>query len=418
MAGFRLAIDSLSPPFVHRKDFIQEYLLARSVAAGANPYLPLPQLSAQFNVGAPHEIFPHPAPYPPPLALFSLPLALLNYERAAAAWLIFELFCLLASTALLVGWMRPKAALSAALLAAWAALGWAHVWEELVTGQVNALLLLLLALAWRALRGEKQIAGGILLGTVIALKIIAWPLTLFLLVRRKLAGATAAVATFATANLLAGALMGWAAVIEYYVRVGPAVMSLYRAHIRNLSLWGVGWRLFSGTGSPVLAGIQAPPLIHAPSVASLMGYCLPVVTLAICLWLTAKMKSFDSGYGLMICVSLLISPLLWSHYLIILAIPAVILARLLYDSKFPKAERKMAMIAGLLLLVPSAALLKIVSGFTVEGGETEYATVPFAATLFSLIPTIAALLCVVLIYRLSRLVDQARSQKDSGNLDG
>lgn len=422
-AGFRIAINSLAPPNVYRKDFIPEYLLARAVRAGINPYLPLPQLAERLNLATPEEILRHPSPHPPPLALIILPLAWASYERAAAIWLVVELLCLLASVALLLRqWDRrlglpsiPSIALIA--LITWTALGWGHVWEDLALGQMGLILLSLLTGAWLALRADKQICGGILLGVAIALKLICWPIMLLLPLRRKLPAAIAAAVSVIIANLLAAITMGWDVALGYYTQAGPLVASLYRAYIRNLSLWSVGWRLFEGTGSPALVGAHAPPLAYAPVAARLMAFALPFALLLAGLRASAKAKSFDAAYGLMICVSLLVSPLLWSHYLVIMAIPATIIACGLRELGFPREPAIIAVVLAALLLIPGPTLVELMRPFATATDSQGNQVEPLAATMIGLIPTVATLGCFLLLRRLSNHFDFTHAKPNEEKID-
>ncbi len=61
----RFPMGSLVAPHVYRKDFLQEYLLARAIAEGVDPYLPIPMLADRFLGQLPVPLFPHPTPHPP-----------------------------------------------------------------------------------------------------------------------------------------------------------------------------------------------------------------------------------------------------------------------------------------------------------------------------------------------------------------
>src|SRR5688572_26446265 len=327
-AGILLAVDSVASSKTYGKDFVSNYVLARAVRANMNPYVPLQELVDQLNIPLTGRVFLHPSPHPPALALFSLPLAWLPYEYAAVLWLLFEMLCLAGSAVLLARWWSPKATPFLILIFTLAAFAWPTVWEDLMLGQFNTVLLLLLILNWRlsqSTQARKQIWGGLFLGLAIALKITAWPLLIFLVIRRYWANVITATATIAAVNLLACAVMGWTIILDYYTRVGPLVASLHRGFIGNLSLWSLGWRLFEGTGSPVLVGITAPPLYFAPLLAVSVSSIVVIGALIGGVVLAAKTKRFDDGYAITICTILLVSPLTWSHYLLILAIPAVVI---------------------------------------------------------------------------------------------
>ena len=102
VAGLWLAMQSLRPQYVYGKDFIQEYLLARAIRAGMNPYLPQRELAEAFGLELTDPTFPHPTPHPPGLALLSWPLAWFDYSLAAAAWMALELCCLVLGVGLLI----------------------------------------------------------------------------------------------------------------------------------------------------------------------------------------------------------------------------------------------------------------------------------------------------------------------------
>src|SRR5262249_34681778 len=127
-------------------------------------------------------------------------------------------------------------------------LGWTPVIQDLWYGQLNTFLFVLLLCAWLALRDNRYIAGGAVLGGMVALKLAAWPLLLFLVLRRKWSAVFAATAVILTTNLLAIAVLGLTIVKDYYLKVGPMVSSLYRTYEYNISTWTFGNRLFGEHG--------------------------------------------------------------------------------------------------------------------------------------------------------------------------
>ena len=151
-------------------DFQHQYEAAARLLAGGSPFG-----SAWYD-------------YPPLPALLLLPLAGMSFEAARLAWFLIGHLCLLGAALLLV---RPLGGDRAAVLAvggAWLLGG--TVQENLVLGQWNPVLLLLLALAlWFDARRPAGAAG--LLGLAAAIKI--WPgllLAADLLRRRRRALAT------------------------------------------------------------------------------------------------------------------------------------------------------------------------------------------------------------------------------------
>ncbi|MCI0422260.1 MAG: DUF2029 domain-containing protein, partial [Acidobacteria bacterium] len=372
LSGFQLALQSLKPENVNHKDFLQEYLLARALLAGVNPYQPLPDLDKYFQTSD-TQSRPHPTSHTPSLAIFSLPFAFFSYAQSARIWLLIEILCVYASVFLLLRGFNASVNPPLALLITWAALGWSHVWEDLIWGQINTLLLLLIAGAWLNLRGGKEWPGGALLGVAISFKLIFWPLALFLVLRRRWSSAMMALAVFAATNLIAAIAMGWRIVAHYYTEAGPSTAALHQAHVHNLSLWSVGWRAFSGTWSPDVNRLKALPIFFSPRLAVITSLLLTGT--ALILGLAASIKAdkygkpggtvnFDFGYGMMICVCLLVSPLTWPHYLILLALPLAVTARRLRDLRFPRRQTLLYAIAALILLIPATSLENFIVSFS------------------------------------------------------
>jgi alpha-1,2-mannosyltransferase len=91
--------------------------------------------------------FAHSFDYPPLFPLLVTPLARLPLGTARIAWYLLSQGCLIGAAACLVKPLGGDPAALAAVAAVWAAGG--TLPENLVLGQVNPLMLLLVALAWR-----------------------------------------------------------------------------------------------------------------------------------------------------------------------------------------------------------------------------------------------------------------------------
>ncbi|MGH9840240.1 MAG: glycosyltransferase family 87 protein [Blastocatellia bacterium] len=392
--GAQLAFSSLSPTAVYSKDFIQEYLLAKAVLLGIDPYLPLPEVAKQVFGTVPAPVFPHPTPHTPALAVLSTPLGLVRYEYAAVLWLLLSIGCLIESVILLLRYWGGRIKSWHVVLICWAALGWSPVWEDLVIGQTNLPLLLLLIVMWQALRKGEEILGGVILGCVIALKLMAWPILIFLCLRRRWKSVFATFASAILLNLIALGAIGANGMRNYYFEVGPLLSSLYRAHSDNFSAWTIGWRLFSGTGSNVAHGISAPPFIESPTLALIFGYVLPAVLLITGLALAQRAGSFDLSIALLIAVGILVNPIAWGHYLVLVAIPAVIVTRRLVDLNFPGKETLLMAVIVFLLSLPGRFVTSLSSHFSKGEMPLETTLVPFGASLITLLPA-ACILCLI-----------------------
>lgn len=139
-------------------DFAAYWGAARQLDGGRSPYLESAYL------------------YPPATAVLCLPLARLPYVGARRAWFVLSLVAVVAAWALLTwtvgGLERPGLAVGAVL----AVVG--TLSENLVLGQLQPLLLLLLVGAHWAARRRLEALEGVLLGLAAGLKL--WPALLVL----------------------------------------------------------------------------------------------------------------------------------------------------------------------------------------------------------------------------------------------
>lgn len=392
LLGLKFAVQSLHPPFVYAKDFIQDYLLARAVLDDVDPYLPIRELVQRFLDPSHNFGLQHPTPHPPPVVLLSLPFGLLSYEQAAVVWFFFEMICIVVSVYLLLSWIAGRAEFLFTIFITLLVLAWSPFQDELACGQLMALLLILLIGVWQFLFKGNNIKGGIFLGFIIALKLMAWPIVIFLLIRKNWMAVIMAGLTAITANLGAALLMGIDKVLYYYLKVTSIVPPLYRAWDANFSIWTIGWRLFEGTRSPSwVVQIEAPPLLNAPVVAPYFSIAGLIVLLSIALVLALRAKRFNTSFGILVCVSLLVNPVTWSHYLILTLIPLAIVARRLFSLDLPKKETWFFIIICLIFFIPRSA----VHWFTFQLSCYELSTnnyqIPFTVALLTFIPATAVL---------------------------
>jgi len=396
-----LSMQSLETPNIYRKDFLQEYLLARAAVEGKDPYLPVPSLARAFVGEIDVPLFPHPTPHPPPAGLLAWPLAFVGYETAAAVWLIFELFCLIAGVCILLRGITEKTpSAGVVIVVTSAAIATSPIWTDLILGQLMIPLLLLLSGSWLSLKQGNDRRAGALLGLSLALKLMGLPILLFLAIRRRWGAVLPAVVTVAVANLFCVPLMGLSPVLKYYFNVSGMMFPLYRAAASNISLWTIGWRFFDGTGSPVIVLLQAPPLIHAPATAALVLVALPVVVLAVVLIAALRTRDQSSAFGMLICLSILIHPIAWNHYLVLMAIPVLVAARRLWERGFPSPQCILLLCLGLILGLPPEQINHAQLHFTQHLLPDGEAFVTFAGSLLGLSYTIAVVAVVWFLKRL------------------
>ena len=397
--NIRVWMLSLSFPYIFGKDFIQDFLISKAVWSGVNPYLPTKILADLFMGPLPVRWnFLHPSPHPPPLALFFLPLGLLSYQHAAILWLLFELVCLSISLVLLLRSLVVEKKVILASTSGLLILLWLPINAELVNGQWTALLLLLLVRAWQALRSRKDIQGGILLGGAIAVKLVPWPIVLFLMLRRNWQAACAAVMTIIVANVAASILIGFDRITQYYLKVGKSVLQTYHASIGNFSLWTIGWRMFNGTSLQDWGGANVPPLFAEPALAPFFSIAIPLTLLIFGFIFAFRARNIDTSFGILICVMILVSPIAWSYYLILALFPIAIAVRGLSFLNWPRKETNIAIFIGITFSFSARGLMPLLLGNRIPEGLV--AMLSFTAALLSLLPAVGLLALVWIVWRI------------------
>lgn len=406
MSGF-----SLSPVYSIGKDFTQEYLMGKAVLNGLDPYMPLPQLEEFFPLPGRPELFEHPSAHPPVSALLGLPFALLPYLWAAGFWFALELILIFFSCYLLLRWWNVTKIVTGSLVFFFIIFCWEPIYAEVFTGQLNTFLLPLIILGWTSLRKNEQIWGGIFLGSAIAIKLFLWPVYLLLIFRKQWRAAFSSTIAFVLLNLAVIPLIGGEALLRYYATTNTTVWPIWRSHEANFSTWSLGWRIFEGTHGRGEILTIIPPILHSETYAQFISFTIPILTLLIGIYLLTKTKGYDHAYSMTICLSILLSPIAWSHYLILTLVPLTILAKQLslLDASFRDTH--------IVLLALGTTILLISPGYNLGGlsyvlsrmditsaGEMIIVNLPFYAILFTLIPLFALFLLITLIYRIDKVV--------------
>jgi len=279
---------------LYKKDFTQFYLMGHALRGGANLYAPLPDLAARFDPQLTDWI--KVSAYPPIMAVIGLPFSYLPYFWSVISWMVFELGCLIAAVVLIVRHFGGRSAATPVLLAVCAFISWQVVYIELYQGQVMIPILLLLTLCWLALKAQKDIKAGILLGVVISIKLYAWPIAIFLLIKGRWRAPMAAFVVFVAATALMVGLVGSATVFDYYFRVGRTVLEEYKSYPLNFSAWCLGLRSFGLVGSVIMW-----------------------LSVLLCsLFLAFRSKDFDSGFMVMLAAATVLQPISWIHYMVTL----------------------------------------------------------------------------------------------------
>jgi len=253
----------------------------QQILAGHSPYPP-PQLDA-IDRG-------NPSVYPPLALLLTAPLALLPFSVAYWTWA-----AVLAAGTFAALWLLGVRDWRCYTLG----LGSCPVVWGLAFGNVSLLLVPLAAVAWRYRSSLGRCAAAV--GLAVALKIVLWPLLVWLVVTRRTRAALLAATGAVVSTLLAWAVIGFDGLREY-----PALLALntdfYAAHSWSLAAAGLGLGF---------------PLSLAKLLSSLLG-----VALLAGAFVAARRAGCDrSAFCLVLVASLALTPIVWPYYFAILLLP-------------------------------------------------------------------------------------------------
>lgn len=181
----------------------------------------------------------------------------------------------------------------------------------LALGQVYPVLALGLVAAWVADRRGRQEASGVALGFVVALKPTLLPVLLWPLVRRRWGSFSAAVICGAVVTLVGILTLGPGTTLDY---VGVLRDSSVSPYWDNASLPAAAARLF--TENSYASNIAVLPWMIP------VGYALGIA--AIVLTTLRVRHDPETGLWVLVAASLLVSPIAWHNYLVLLG-PGVLL---------------------------------------------------------------------------------------------
>jgi hypothetical protein len=267
----------------HTFDFHTFWLSGRDVLHGRSPYPDSMPLVAH------RETF-RPFVYPAPAALLIAPLAFIPYAVADVIW-----------------WAIGAAAIWLALrilgVRDWRCYGAAFasmpVFTALGNGSVSALLVLGSAALWRY-RSRAWVAAAVLAGLVAA-KLFLWPLGFWLLVTRRIR-ACALSAVIA----VAAALAGWAAIGFAGMREYPHLLDRLTALVAAESY--SPYALFRALGA-------------SPGLARLLMLAAGALVLGAVVAVSRRPDGDRRAFTLALAAALVLSPIVWPHYLALLFVP-------------------------------------------------------------------------------------------------
>jgi alpha-1,2-mannosyltransferase len=283
----RSGVDSL-----HLVDFRNLWHASQDVAAGRSPYHPAPRpgtaLTADCVTSAPDCYV-----YPPLAAVLAVPLGWLPFAAAGVLFFLLDIAAL--GGALWLAGVRDWRCYGVA-----AASGPAL--SSFEGGTLTPLLALAVAAAWRY-RGSRA-GSAVAVALALAAKIFLWPLLVWLAATRRIAAALLAAALAALVCTVSWAPLGFAG-LTGYPHLLHSVSAVWQPHA------------YGPVGLGLALGL---PSSGATALALLSGGCV----LAVAAVLGRRPGGDRVSFALAVAASLLLTPIVWLHYLLLLLVPLAI----------------------------------------------------------------------------------------------
>jgi alpha-1,2-mannosyltransferase len=309
------SIPATSAPLRERPDRRARLLLVATVAVVASIYMSFGILTAAESLGYDYYVYSTAAErflsgeplydtsitrtgvgnvyqYPPPFVAVAVPFALLGFDLGNAAWIAALLVCFVVGCAIIpVRWEVRLAIFLAG------ATGWPLIFGVRI-GQVVPILFLLFAIGWRWLDRPGVVGAIAAFGALIKLQPVV--------------------------------LLGWLAAVGSWrgvaIGVGTGIAATAVAALVGLGQWADMLTLLrnladaTDVSANVSLGASAYALGVPQEVAGILQSISVVAVLGFVV-LCARRSSREASYLVAVIASQIISPIVWTHYALILLLP-------------------------------------------------------------------------------------------------
>jgi hypothetical protein len=303
-------------------DFFQEWASARNFLEGlpiyTNHRVTIPRYLGRPGSDA-NDLFVEVNAHPPTSLVLAIPFGTLPYRDALLVWNLLSLAMMIASLVLV--WrglgipFRPWSIFPVSALTLFCFPLLLHIHF----GQLSLLILLLLTGVWAADRSDRPRLAGVLLGAAVTIKLFPGVLFLYFIARKRWRVVESGLLSIASITTLTGLILGFDHFGYYANHIIPRV-SKYRGLWFNLSLPGYWTKLFD----PPREYPFIQPLARIPILAR-SATILTCALILMAVWRAARRArsraATDLSFGLAMTATLLISPITWDHYLLMLMVP-------------------------------------------------------------------------------------------------
>ncbi|MGH7814961.1 MAG: glycosyltransferase family 87 protein [Candidatus Binataceae bacterium] len=303
-------------------DFSLHYTEALALRHGIDPYVTGLTPIAR-HLGLVLGVLTRAAETPFFLMIFE-PLTMLSPYAAHAGWFALSVAALIAALALIFAEMPELSWAMRASLAGLALL-YLPLSRDFMFSQSQSIMLFMFALAMRYLKRERSGAAGVVLGIATLLR--GYPIALlgYLAVAKRWRALAAAIATIAAGGIATIAIAGIAPTLSFIAHdAGWLTQPAFVHQTLDISMTAFLTRLFYYWFTPELSGARFIVYRLAEIVAELAA-------IAIAVRVTMK-RGEEHGpdfrcYSLWIATAILVSPVAWIHYMTLLILPFMLIAR-------------------------------------------------------------------------------------------
>lgn len=315
-------VGRLKPSQIEILDFYQEWSSARSLMTGRSIYAPLQETVGPYLglVKAPGTEWHWSVNvHPPTSVLLGVPFQAIDYWNAFLAWNLTSLAALAVSLWLIVRELKIQFSIQCFLPLLSCLLLFEPLWQQTIQGQLNLILLLILTGVWVADRHDRPLLAGTLAGLALTTKLFPGFLFVYFLFQRRwkaLAAGTFSVVAFTALTML---LAGPNAYVTYWNEVFPTTGQWWSAW-NNASLAGFWFKLFAVEQY----GRHLTPLVGNmmyARIGTMVSWGIVLIVLLPIIWKARSREERDHAFGLTLTAMLLISPVTWEHYFLLLFLP-------------------------------------------------------------------------------------------------
>lgn len=261
--------------------------------------------------------------YPPFFALLAAPLSLISFDAARWLWLLFDLALLALFVRLYLVWRRHDGTypdlLERALIAVTLGLEFLPLIWALAIGQTSLLILATLTASILLLKNGRDAGSGLLLGVAAAIKLTPALLIVYFAWRGRPRAALWGAATSVVCCLAAAVALGPGVSLRFFTAVVPQ-MSAGTSYFLNQSLTGFLDRLMGG-------GDVRQVALEGSAAVKWIAFVVSLVLVGVTAFGFGRRAGRPEGLQLdlelsaVILLTLILSPISWTHHYILAVIP-------------------------------------------------------------------------------------------------